>query len=90
MVACNLFAIELDRQKFDGWTVRRVTVTGSMSKWINIQWKPVTSDLSQGIAIPRILEQMLLSIFVADIVKGIKCTPSQSADDTEVSGAVDR
>lgn len=57
----------LDRYKFDGWTVRwvRVTVTGSMSKWLNTQWKPVTSNISQGIPIPGILEPVF-SIFIAD------------------------
>lgn len=37
-----------------------------MSKWLNIQWKPVTSGISQGIPIPGILEPVLFSIFIAD------------------------
>lgn len=65
----------LSNSSFFSTQVNRVTAT----------WWPATSDVLQG----SVLRPLLLSIFINNLGKGIKCTFHQFVDDTKVSVTVD-
>lgn len=88
MVPHHILTSKLERNGFEVWTLRwvknhsqRVVVNSSASRW-----RPD----AKGIARVSVWELVLFNIFINYIDSVIECTLGKFADDTNLSGEVDR
>lgn len=91
MVQYHTLISKLEKYGLEGWTMwqinncldhcsQKVVVNSSMLKW-----RLLASDAQKG----SVLGLVLFNVFINDRDRGIECTLSKFAHDTEQSGAVD-